>query len=240
MHARVSTGTVRHQHEPVVLIHGWGVSSSYFIPTAERLARNLAVFAPDLPGHGRSEALAPTPTVEDLAGIALEWMDAAGLERASVLGHSMGCDVAIEMALRDPGRISRLILVAPTPDPHARSVPVQFGRLVMGAFYERLSLIPHLVKDYLRMAKRLVPEFFSMLFYPIEKNLPRVVAPTLLARGKSDPVVPQHWLEEAALLVGTDRVLTIPRWGHAVQYSAAPQLVDGIEPFLSGDLARIT
>ena len=236
MHARVSPDGFGADHPPVVLIHGWGVSSSYFIRAAERLACRFATLAPDLPGHGRSDSLSPVPGVEQLGEIALQWMTAAGLESASMVGHSMGCQVAIEMALRDPDRIDRLVLIAPTPDPHARSVAEQFRRLVIGGFYERLSLIIDLAKDYLRMGKRLVPEFFSMLRYPIETKLPHVKQPALLVRGENDPVVPQRWLEEAALLLGTDRLIAIPRWGHAVQYSAAPQLVRAIEPFLSADV----
>ncbi len=199
---------------------------------AERLACRFAVAAPDLPGHGLSESLPAVPGAEDLAGIALDWMRVAGIERASVVGHSMGCQVAIEMALREPKRIGCLVLIAPTPDPHARSVAEQFRRLVVGGFYERMSLLLHLVKDYARMGKRLVPEFFSMLGYPIEQKLCHVKVPVLLVRGDKDPVVPQHWMEEAALLAGADGTIAIPRWGHAVQYSAAPQVVRAIEPFL--------
>ena len=235
LHARTSTEAARVDATPVVLVHGFGVSSSYFIPTAERLASRFAVFAPDLPGHGRSDSLLPPPGVKQLAEIALEWMSAAGLERACVVAHSMGCQVAVEMALRSPDRISRLVLIGPTSDPHSRNLAAQFCRLLLGVVYERPSLTYHVFKDYLRMNWRLVPEFHSMLHDPVEKKLPLVAVPTLLVRGENDPVVPQRWLEEAARLLGTRHVIVIPRWGHAVQYSAAPQVVDVIEPFLSAD-----
>jgi 2-hydroxy-6-oxonona-2,4-dienedioate hydrolase len=236
MHARISTGNVNADRDPVILIHGLGVSSSYFVPTAERLAAHFAVLAPDLPGHGRSDALSPVPDVKALAEIGLEWMSTAGISRASIIGHSMGCEVAIEMALRNPDRIRRLVLIGPTPDPDARNLAVQLGRLLLGVLYERTSLALHVLRDYLRMGTRLVPEFYAMLLYPIEERLPLVTVPTLLMRGEKDPVVPQRWLEEAAVLVGTERGIAIPRWGHAVQYSAARQVVATVEPFLSAGI----
>jgi 2-hydroxy-6-oxonona-2,4-dienedioate hydrolase len=55
-------------------------------------------------------------------------------------------------------------------------------------------------------------------------------------RGEKDPLASQQWIDEAARLVGTDRVAVIPGWGHAVQYSAATQLIDAIRPFLSQTL----
>jgi 2-hydroxy-6-oxonona-2,4-dienedioate hydrolase len=78
-----------------------------------------------------------------------------------------------------------------------------------------------------------VPKFRFMLEDPIEDNLPKVAVPSMVVRGKKDPIAPQHWIDEAARLLRTDRVVVIPGWGHAVQYSAPTQLIDAIRPFLS-------
>jgi 2-hydroxy-6-oxonona-2,4-dienedioate hydrolase len=72
-----------------------------------------------------------------------------------------------------------------------------------------------------------------MLEDPIEDKLPWVTVPTMVVRGERDPIAPQPWIDEAARLLCTDRVAMIPGWGHAVQYSAATQLIDVIRPFLS-------
>jgi 2-hydroxy-6-oxonona-2,4-dienedioate hydrolase len=240
LHARVSAGAVERGPDPVILIHGLGVSSTYFVPTAERLGSRFTVFAPDLPGHGRSDGMSFHPNVKELAEFALRWMSAAGISRATIVGHSMGCAIAIEMALTDPARISRLVLAAPTPDPRARTLGDQFGRLLQGVPHERPSLNLIVLKDYLRMGRRFIPEFYAMLRYPIERRLPLVRVPSIVVRGEKDPVVPQRWAEEAATLLANDRVLVIPGWGHAVQYSAAPQFVQAITPFLSADADRST
>ncbi|MBE0597439.1 MAG: alpha/beta fold hydrolase [Desulfuromonadales bacterium] len=232
IHGRVSAAAAEEGVPPVVLIHGWGVAGTYFLPTAERLAAAFAVYLPDLPGHGRSDT---PPEPLDIAGLAralLGWMKAVGIKRASLVGHSMGCQIAVEAALQEPSLVDRLVLIGPTPDPAARSAPHQFRRFLLGGLHERLSLSLHLALDYGRMGGRLAPEFGFMLADRIEDKLPKVQIPTLLVRGEKDTMVPQRWLEEAAHLLPTAEVAVIPGWGHAVQYSAPKALVQAIHPFL--------
>lgn len=234
MHVRVATSPARPPTLPVVMIHGLGVSSSYFIPAAQGLATEFDVYLPDLPGHGLSDTPAVQPDISGLAQSLIDWMDCAGIARACLVGHSMGCQVAIEAALCHPGRIDRLVLIAPVPDPAARSAMQQFCRLAMGSVFERPSLVPQVIKDYLRMGSRFVPEFHDMLAYPIEAKLPDIAAPVMLIRGEHDAIAPQAWLDEAARLLRATPPIVIPRWGHAVHYSGAGQVTESIRPFLGG------
>lgn len=70
-----------------------------------------AVLAVDQPGHGRSEG-PPLASVEALADWTLALLDAAGVPRAAVVGHSMGSLIALEMAARQPQRVSHLVMIA--------------------------------------------------------------------------------------------------------------------------------
>src|SRR5213593_2730802 len=64
------------QGAPVVLVHGYGVSGRYMLPLARSLAPFVSVFAPDLPGYGRSQR-PPSPLgVADLAAALAGWLDA--------------------------------------------------------------------------------------------------------------------------------------------------------------------
>lgn len=105
MHARVSAdrpsaaGGVA-----VVLVHGLVVSGLYMVPTAERLAPFYRVFVPHLPGFGRSDKPGRALNVAELADALGEWMDAAGLGRAVLVGNSLGCQVVADMAARGPHR----------------------------------------------------------------------------------------------------------------------------------------
>src|SRR5258706_1300583 len=79
MHALV--GRRGNDGAPVVFVHGLGVSSRYMIPTIRLLAADYAVYAPDLPGHGRSEKPLRARTIPELADALMWWMDAEGLAR---------------------------------------------------------------------------------------------------------------------------------------------------------------
>lgn len=232
MHARGATGSAAPGCLPVVLVHGFGTSSSYFVPTAERLAAQFDVYAPDLPGHGKSDAPQEALDVPQLADSLIGWMDAAGLRRVSLVGHSMGCQIAADAAVRYPERVDRLVLVGPTSDPTCRTTSEVLWRSVPTGQHERLSLNLLLLVDYARMGRRLIPEFRWMLRDRIENKLRRVDAPTMIVRGERDYVVPQRWVEQAARLARAERVVVIRKWGHAVNYSAAGALTEAIAPFL--------
>lgn len=232
MHARASADSATSPRVPVVLVHGFGVSSSYFVPTAERLAVEFEVYAPDLPGHGKSDTPAEPLDIPRLADQLLAWMDAVGLQRVSLVANSMGCQVSVDLAVRYPNRVERLVLIGPTSDPTARTFTAHALRLIASAPFERVSLIPILMVDYLRMGPRLIPEFRFLLRDPVEEKLPQVTMPVMIVRGERDAIVPTRWFEEAARLVRAERKVVIVRWGHAVNFSAPRQLTAAIAPFL--------
>lgn len=231
IHARVSTAAGGDKL-PVVLVHGFGVSSSYFMPAAERLGVEFAVYAPDLPGHGKSDMPREALDVSGLADALVAWMDAMGLERVCLAGNSMGGQIVVDAAVRYPQRVDRLVLIGPTADPAARTPAAHVGRLVVDAFYERISLNKLLAADYARMGPRLLPEFRFMLRDRIEDKLPRVAAPVMWVRGENDPISPQRWADEGVRLLPNGRIAVIPGWGHAVHYSAPRRFADAIAPFL--------
>lgn len=232
MHARVANDAAAPAAPPVVLVHGLGVSGAYFVPAAQQLAADFTVYVPDLPGHGLSATPAAPPDIAGLAQALIAWMDSADIVEASLVGHSMGCQIVVEAALRHPERVVRLVLIAPVSDPAARSIPQQLGRLARSSIFERLALVPQVIKDYLRVGIRIIPELRSTLIYPIEAKLPKVRAPVMLIRGERDAIAPQAWVDEAARLLHAP-VHVIPRWSHAVHYSAPTEVVAAMRPFLA-------
>jgi 2-hydroxy-6-oxonona-2,4-dienedioate hydrolase len=232
IYSRVSTVATERSTTPVVLVHGFGISSSYFVPTAERLATEFDVYAPDLPGHGRSDKPHEPLDIPRLADVLRDWMDSMAIPKAMFVGNSMGCQVLADLAVRHPHRVERLVLIAPTIDPHARTVLEHLPRFALGALHERPSLAWLVVADYLRMGWRILPELRFMFGDRIEEKLPHVKSPTMLVRGEKDTIVTPRWFEEAARLVRAEQVAVIPGWGHAVQYSAANEFVAAITDFL--------
>src|SRR5260370_16679139 len=94
---------------PLLYLHGAGVY--WWMPAHELLAARHRVHAPVHPGFGASEGYEEIEGIDDLVFHTLDVMDALGLERADVVGLSLGGRRAAELALRHPGRVNRLVLV---------------------------------------------------------------------------------------------------------------------------------
>jgi pimeloyl-ACP methyl ester carboxylesterase len=96
----------------VVLVHGLGGAASNWVELAPALARDRRVIVPDLPGHGGSSPLPAVPNLEpyaDRLGVVLEREKAAP---AVVVGHSLGCIVALRLAMRRPDLVCGLVLLS--------------------------------------------------------------------------------------------------------------------------------
>lgn len=93
MHSLVSTEAAPPGAPAIVLVHGSGLSGQYMIPTARELTPDFRIFVPDMPGYGDSDDPGKVLNVPQLADWLVAWMPAMGLERASFLGNSFGCQV---------------------------------------------------------------------------------------------------------------------------------------------------
>ena len=100
---------------PVVLVHGWACSSEFWKEQLGPLAAGRRVLALDLPGHGGSRPhqafLQAVASQEALAKAVLAVMDHAGLDRAVLVGHSMGASIIRRVAVLQPQRVAGLVLV---------------------------------------------------------------------------------------------------------------------------------
>ncbi|WP_214473663.1 alpha/beta fold hydrolase [Mesorhizobium sp. dw_380] len=94
---------------PVLFIHGVGMNAAIWQPQIERMARRFEVIAIDMLGHGRSPLPPPHPELADYADQSIRLLDHLGLDKAFVVGHSMGALIAQELALRAPGRVRRIV-----------------------------------------------------------------------------------------------------------------------------------
>ena len=100
---------------PVVLLHGLGATNASMLTTFWDLARDHRVIAPDLPGFGESAKPVRSYDASFYADWALAFLDELGIDKAYIIGNSMGGRVAIETALCAPERVERLALLAPSP-----------------------------------------------------------------------------------------------------------------------------
>lgn len=96
-----------------VLVHGYGGDKNSWLFVQEPLAQRGAVLALDLPGHGGSDKDVGDASLALLARSVLGFLDALGIERAHLVGHSLGGTVVLAVAADAPGRVRSLTLVAP-------------------------------------------------------------------------------------------------------------------------------
>lgn len=116
----------------MLLIHGLGRSLDDWHATMTDLARDHEVIALDLLGSGHTDKPDVPYTLPGLARFILAFMDALDLPHATLVGNSMGAAIALHVAIRAPGRVTRLVLVS----------PIGFGREVTWAL--RLTSLPGL------------------------------------------------------------------------------------------------
>ena len=151
---RVSTLTMGDGPDDVLLLHGLGGAKSSFFDTAAELSRRHRVHALDLPGFGASSKPATAPyTARWFAETVLATMDALGIERAHVVGNSMGGRIAIELGLRSPQRVASLGLLCP-----AVAFVKRTYHPVVRLMRPELGLLPH------SFARDKVAEHFWGLF----------------------------------------------------------------------------
>ena len=136
---------------PLLAVHGLGGTKASFLPTIGALADAFRVIAVDLPGFGDSVKPLRAPfDAPYFARVMSAVLDAAGLERAHVVGNSMGGRIGIEMALTEGERLDRLVLLSPAM---AWLRPRRWAPVVR-LLRPELSLLPMPVEPLIR---RLVP-----------------------------------------------------------------------------------
>lgn len=125
------TAYIRHGNgPPVVLLHGYAGAIWNWEHQIETLGRRFTLLIPDLIGQGLSDkphlAYAPPLYIEWLRG----FLDAVGVVRTAIIGHSMGAGLALSLALTHPDRVDRLILIS--------GFPPELFNYILGGYLKRL------------------------------------------------------------------------------------------------------
>jgi pimeloyl-ACP methyl ester carboxylesterase len=247
---------------PVLLVHGFGASAYQWRFLLPVLAdAGFHALAPDLPGHGFSQLAFAAGEYARPAFARRLWMlvDAVGVVRTPIIGHSMGGAIAAEMAWQSPARVARLALLSPAgfglvpervramrwvPDalaPLARPFASRAAaQLVLGDVYgpdgtwtardEQELLAPYAQRDIYRAMLRTVKEFDFRLH--TNAQLAQLPAGTLVLFGSHDAVVRPCDVAARVQIVPDGRLVVLPRVGHLPQVEAAAEVSRLLVAFL--------
>ncbi|HKP07167.1 MAG TPA: alpha/beta hydrolase [Microbacterium sp.] len=205
-----------------VLIHGIGMGRTVFADL-ERHLGDGEVVAFDLPGYGEAPEPRRVLTIERSADLVAAYLRSRVRTPAVVIGHSMGAQIALEVAARHPAVVDRIVLIGPTVDPSARTAPRQLWRLLCDIAVESPVVIARGAREYVRAGPRLRAKFRAMLRHRPEDVLPCARVPALVLRGEDDLVAPAHWCRRVADGLPHGRLAEVRGHGHETMIrDAAP------------------
>lgn len=235
---------------PLLLIQGLGYARWGWEPVVEPLARSFDVLTFDNRGIGESEVPVTPYTTADMAGDAARVLEEAGVERAHVVGTSLGGMIAQELALGHPERVEKLVLACTTPGgPEAFPMPQRTVDLMLARAtieeYTRNALHPaerpDLVSRILAHRKRTDQGYEAWAAqatagagFDASARLGGLAVPTLVQHGDADVVVDPRNAELLAELIPDARVSIYEGGGHLFFWQEPERFVRELEEFLAG------
>ena len=190
--------TVQGNGPPLVLIHGGIGASEVFGENVPLLARTYRVIVPHMQGHGLTKDIDRPLRYEQLADDVASLIDHLKLGRVDIMGYSMGGGIALQTAIRHPGKVGRLVIVSTTmardgwyPDvvKAFEDMATQASKLGAGVARSPLAkLYPDTKWDVLF---RKVGEMESAPF-DWSEAVGRITAPALLVFADADAIRPEH------------------------------------------------
>jgi len=213
----------------LVFIGGLGADLTLFAPMTRQLAQHFRVLTFDNRGAGRTDQPDAPYSIPMMAGDTLRLMDALGIDRAHILGVSMGGRIAIEIAGRHPERVDRLVLIssAATGTGSLRlSLP---ARLMWAA--KRLRLLPRAAHPQTDHAYR--HQVAASTSYDGAELLPKITAPTLLLHGRDDRSMPLAAAQATKTGIRGARLVVFEGGHMFALLSQRDVVVERVEAFLS-------
>lgn len=179
---------------PLLLLHGNGENSDYFCHQIDYFQETFHVYAPDTRGHGKSPRGAAPFTLEQFALDLEDFMDEKGIGKADILGFSDGANIALLYALKNPGRVRRLILngadLFPKGVKRSVQIPIIIGYGIVSflALFNKKAIPKKEMLGLMVTQPSIAPEELSSLNMPVlviagTKDMIRLSHTQLIARS---------------------------------------------------------
>ena len=240
---------------PLILLHGGLGSGEMFGPILPALAGRHQVIAPDLQGHGRTADIDRPIDIRLMADDIAALIDHLGLDRPDLVGYSLGGGVALQIAIRHPDVVRKLVAVS-TPFKRGGWYPeIQIASAAMNAQVAEAMKQTPLYAAYAKVAPRpqdwpqVVTKLGHLLGteYDWSAQVTAIKAPVMIVVGDADAVRPAHAVEFFGLLGGgradagwdgskvpIAKLNILPGLTHYTIF-ATPQLATTVLPFLTAN-----
>jgi pimeloyl-ACP methyl ester carboxylesterase len=222
--------------EPVVMVHGLSGSTRWWSRNVQDVAERHRIYLVDLPGFGIKHSLRRRFVLAETATWLSEWMEAVGLRRAHLVGHSMGGYLSVRLAASRPELVRRLVLVAPAGVPPERSMLGHLGPLLLAARYATPAFVPVLVRDALRTGPMtLWRAARDLLAEDVRGDLRNIEASTLLVWGENDSLIPPAVGDLLREEIPNSHLLLLQKAGHVPMFDQPKEFDAALLAFLAGE-----
>jgi pimeloyl-ACP methyl ester carboxylesterase len=238
--------------DPLIVLHGAYMNIPSMGAIIPKLAETHKVYALEFQGHGRSSDIDRPITYPNLADDVAAFMDAVGIQKADVFGYSMGAAAGLQLAIRHPDKVNKLIAAATAYDAkgwqpeYTAFIPQMTVEMFMPfeAEYRKLAANPDGFKDWVKKLIALESEPMAW-----EADIKALKAPVLIIAGDADVVTLEHAFALFRLLGGgamgdmgkplaASRLAVLPATSHTAVITQPDLLYAFIEPFLKGERAK--
>jgi pimeloyl-ACP methyl ester carboxylesterase len=238
------------QGDPIVVLHGAYMNIPSMGAIIPMLAKTHRVYALEFQGHGRTADIDRPITYPNLADDVAAFMDAVGLAKADVFGYSMGAATGLQLAIRHPAKVNKLVSASGGYDaegwqPEFKAMiptmtPEMFAGTPLPAEYRKLAPNPN---GFPELARKLIALEKEPMAW--EADVKALKLPVLIIAGDADVATLEHSVKLFRLLGGgamgdmgkplaASRLAVLPATAHTAVITQPELLIAFIEPFLKG------
>ena len=240
--------------DALIVLHGAYMNIPSMGGIIPALAERHRVYALEFQGHGRTTDIDRPITYENLGDDVAVFMEAVGLEKADVFGYSMGANAGLQLAIRHPEKVGRLIVASAAYD--IEGLQPAFRAFIPQLTVEMMLAMPF-AEEYKQLAAdpdgfpALVEKLIALEHEPLawEADVKALETPVLVITGDADVATLEHSVAMFRLLGGGDmgdmgqplpasRLAVMPATSHTAVITQTDMLISFIEPFLAGETPK--
>lgn len=247
-------GAVNAESLPIIVLHGAYMNIPNMGDIIPKLAKSRLVYAIEFQGHGRSTDINRPITYPNLADDVAVFMDSMGVKKADIFGYSMGAAAGLQLAIRHPAKVNKLISASGAYDVEGwqpvfkdfipQMTVEMFLNLPFAEEYKKLAPNPDGFPELVRKLIQLEKEPMSWA-----NDVKNIKSPVLIISGDADAATLEHTVSMFRLLGGgvmgdmgvplpASRLVVLPATSHTAVITQSDLLLTFTEQFLKGEVPK--